>query len=114
MLLRSLEMIESYPLLAQLYLENTMEILVRKLPDNRMEEHFNRDHAHFLPLINMWQSQGILKEAKSETITSLIRAVLLLSLQKQEIGEPVYRDTMALLIDLVSDGLSVKGNEKDE
>jgi len=114
MLLRSLEMVENYPLMAQLYLENTREILVRKLPDNRMEEHFNRDHAHFLPLIKMWQSQGLLREGKLETITGLIRALMLLSLHKQEIGEAVYSDTIALLIDLVSDGLVIKGNRKDE
>lgn len=114
MLLRSLEMVENYPLMAQLYLENTMEVLVRKLPDKRLEEHFNQDHDDLLPVIKLWQSQGLLREGKLETITGLIRALMLLSLHKQEIGEAVYSDTIALLIDLVSDGLVVKGNRKDE
>ncbi|KUG02451.1 transcriptional regulator, tetr family [hydrocarbon metagenome] len=105
LLLRSLDMVDDYPLMTQLYLENTMETLVRKLPDDRLIKHFDKDHASFLPFIHKWQAQGILREEKPETITSLVRAVLLLSLHKKEIGEEVYSSTMELLVELLAEGL---------
>lgn len=113
LLVRSLEMVEDYPLMTQLYLDNTMDLLVRKLPDEQVKAHFERDHDDLLPFIEMWQSQRILRGEKPETITAAIRAIMLLSLHKQEIGESVYSDTMALLIDLVSDGLVLKENEDE-
>ncbi len=108
LLLRSLEMVENYPLMTQLYLENTMEMLVRKLPDDKVIKHFNQDHASFLPFIEKWQSQGILREEKPETITALVRSVLILSLHKREIGEEVYSSTMQLLVELLAEGLVLK------
>lgn len=113
LLVRSLEMVEDYPLMTRLYLDNTMDLLVRKLPDEQVKAHFERDHDDLLPFIEMWQSRGILRGEKPETITAAIRAIMLLSLHKQEIGESVYSDTMALLIDLVSDGLVLKENEDE-
>ncbi|HWP95457.1 MAG TPA: TetR/AcrR family transcriptional regulator [Syntrophomonadaceae bacterium] len=109
MLLRSaLEMLENYPLMTQLYLEDSMRILVRKLPAEKLEKHFNKDHADLLPFIEKWQAQGILRKEKPEAITGLLRSLILLSLHKKTIGEAVYEDTITLFIDLISEGLVLK------
>lgn len=105
LLKRSLEMVEEYPLMNQMYLENSMEIMVRKLSQDKLERHFNKDKDDLLPILNSWRAQGVLKPEKPETITGLLRSLLLMSLHRKEIGEEVYKDTMSLLIDLIADGL---------
>lgn len=105
LLKRSLEMVEEYPLMSQMYLENSMEVLVRKLPDDKLARHFNKDKNDLLPILNNWRAQGILRPEKPETITGLLRSLLLMSLHKKGIGEEVYSDTMTLLIDLIACGL---------
>ena len=108
LLRRSLKMVEDYPLMTQMYQENTMEILVRKLPDDMLERHFKKDQADFLPLIESWRTHGMLRSEKSETIISLLRSLLILPLHKKEIGETVYSDTMELLINLIAEGLGLE------
>lgn len=108
MLHRSLAMVDEYPLIAQMYLDNTMDILVRKLSDEKLERHFNKDKEDLLPLIIKWQQKGILRADNPEIITGLIRSLLLLSLHKKEIGEKVYSGTMTLLVDLIAEGLTQK------
>ncbi|KJD53472.1 hypothetical protein UZ38_32415 [Bacillus amyloliquefaciens] len=56
----------------------------------------------------MGQEKGWLVRKKPETIVSVIRAIVLLSFQKSNIGEDRYDETMDLLIELIGQGLSAK------
>lgn len=101
----SLDLMETYPLIRQLYNEEIMETFVRKLPDKLLEQNFTGDADYLLPMIIQAQEQGYMAQKNPETIVSLLRSIILLSLQKRTIGEAHYENTMELLIDFIVDGL---------
>lgn len=98
-------------LFKDLFSGNSYDILVRKLPKEKIEEHIKMDFAEIVPLIRKWQSDGILEKVKPEAITGLLHVLFFFSIHKKEIGEN-YSDTFELLVDLVVDGL-VKGGERE-
>ncbi|MCY8268661.1 TetR/AcrR family transcriptional regulator, partial [Bacillus haynesii] len=104
----ALAVMEHNPYIRQVYDENLMETLFRKLPEEKLQAHFASDEDFFKPLIEMGQEKGWLVRKKPETIISVIRAVVLLSFQKTNIGEDRYEETMDLLIELIGQGLSAK------
>lgn len=97
-------------LFKDLFSGNSYDVLVRKLPEEKIEEHIEKDFAETTPLIRKWQGEGILKEVKPEAITGLLHALFFITLHKGDICESVYNDTFELLVDLIVDGL-VKGEE---
>lgn len=99
---------EENTLLMQIYDENTVEILSRRLSPERLAKHLNSDSADLQPLLAAWQQKGIVLRADLETITGLMRAVFLLTLHKKEIGEGVFEKALDLLIELVSEGIILK------
>ncbi|KKO54200.1 TetR/AcrR family transcriptional regulator [Paenibacillus sp. DMB20] len=104
----SLETMECNPFLRQLYDEELMEALFRKLPADKLETHFAKDADDLLPVIQEGQREGWIRSRDPEAIVSLIRSFILLSLQKHLIGSERYRETMELFIDLIADGLIIE------
>jgi len=103
-----LRLFEKNPLIRRLYLEEEYELLVRKLPREKIEDHINRDSVSLLPLIRQWQAKGVLKQENPKAIVGVIRSLFLISLHKREIGEEEYNNTAKLLIDHISGGISAK------
>lgn len=110
----ALATMENNPFLRQLYDEEMMEALFRKLPPDKLERHFARDANELLPVIALGQQQGWMQLQQPETIVSLIRSLILLALQKHLIGEERYGDTMRLFVDLIADGLIIEPNEVEQ
>lgn len=107
----SFAIIEENPLIQQLHNEDLMELLFRKLPPEKIEQHFAEDSDFLAPIIIRAQAQGQIKARNPEDIVSLIRTIVLLALQKQRIGEERYPGTIDLLIELVANGLVVEKEE---
>ncbi len=107
-LLDAFRLIERSPLMRHTLLEGEMEQLIRKLPKELLERNFSEDRHALNPVIQKWQDAGILEGVRPELITSLLRSVMLLSLHKKEIGEPLFQGTMELLIDILAEGIYVK------
>ncbi|GIP34695.1 TetR family transcriptional regulator [Paenibacillus sp. J2TS4] len=105
---KSLSVMGENPFFRQLYEEEVMEQLVRKLPPEKLAAHFDKDADVALPFIRRWQEEGWLTSHKPEIIVSLIRSLILLTMQKWLIGEDVYDETMELFIELMADGLMTK------
>ena len=108
LLIQTLELIEKSPFFRQLYVDNSMEAIVRKLPKHRLEEHFKKDSNVLLPIIQKWQQEGIILNKNPEVISGLLRSLFVLTLHKKEIGESVYTETMELLIELIVDGIVIQ------
>lgn len=108
MLIRSMKLIQESPILLQLYQDNTLLLLSRKLPEEDLERHFKNDFTDLSPFIARWQADGILKQEDPEIIAGLLRSLFLLTLHKTEIGEGIYDRVLALLVELVGDGLVKK------
>lgn len=102
------ELIDSNIFIKQLYIENDMEILVRKLPSKKFEEHKKMDFDILLELIAKWKTEEIIVDKESEVIVGLIRSVLMISLHKNQIGVKIYQDSVELLIEILSEGLANK------
>lgn len=101
------EVIETHPIIRRIYVEDEYQRMIRKLPQEKLEEHLANDTDLLVPLIRQWQQAGWVIEQRPEVIASSLRALIMLSLHKKEIGEEIYDETIQLLIDLFVDGLMV-------
>lgn len=109
LLIRSFELIENSPIIKQLYAENEMEALIRKLPTEMIEAHLNKDSTMLAPAIHQWQADGILCDQDSEVIMGVFRSLFFMTLHKKEIGETVYDDSLGFLIEATAEKLAGKG-----
>lgn len=110
----SFAVMETHPLIRQLYDNDSMETLFRGIPEEKLKEHFDSDTRFFIPIFELAQQRGVMIQAHPETIVSLLRSLVLLALQKRHIGEDKYEDTIELLIRLVADGLIAEEEETDD
>lgn len=99
---------ENSPILRSLYERDEFELLLRKLPPERLAQHIEKDNDAGMSFIRQWQEEGRLIDAPSEVIVGMMRAVFLLTLHKKEIGVEVYPQVMELITDLLAKGLTDK------
>lgn len=75
-----------------------LELLLRKLPPERVEKHLKNDDnaaAELFRLLDLDLS------VNTEVISGVLRSLFLLLLHKQEIGEEIYEETVDYMIDAV-------------
>lgn len=107
LLLQTFDILEKSPLISQLYFENNHQALLRKLPQEKLEEHFNKDSDTLAIITSKWKDEGILQSIDDDVLAGLFRSLFTMSLHKKEIGESVYPQTLELLLDLVVEGLVI-------
>lgn len=99
------ELIDTNIFIKQLYIENNMDVITRKLPSEKIINHKKKDAEMLLQLINQWQNKGIIIDKQPEVIVGLIRSILMISLHKNQIGEETYNSSIKFLIQLLGQGL---------
>lgn len=104
-LLQALQFLDESPILKQLFDQSTMSQLLRKLPQDKLEKNNQGDIEFLVPYIEKWQADGIMKQLSPNIIVSIIRSLIILSLQKEMIGESNYQSTMDELVNFIVDGL---------
>lgn len=102
---QALQFLDESPILRQLFDKSTMNQLLRKLPQEKLESNNQGDIDFLVPYIEKWQADGIMKQLPPEIIVSMIRSLIILSLQKEMIGESNYKSTMDQLVQFISEGL---------
>lgn len=107
-LIDSFRVLSESPMVRQMYVEGEFAQLIRKLPPHLLEHNLTDDTDALMPIIQHWQAAGILAHTKPELIVSMIRALVLLTLHKNEIGSEIYSDTMALILDVIAEGMVAK------
>lgn len=100
--------LDENPILSQLYDERVMQQLSRKLPVEKLALNADKDLSFFAPFITDWQEAGVMKKIDPEVIVSMIRSLILLSLQKKYIGEANFEETMTQFIQMMADGLVIE------
>ncbi|MCA1320646.1 TetR/AcrR family transcriptional regulator [Bacillus tianshenii] len=105
LLLYSIKTIEENPFIQQLFQQNEMERLVRKLPPDRMEKHINKDAEDLTPLVELWQSEGTMRSMRPEVVSGAFRSFIFMALHQKEIGEDVYWETMELMAESLAERL---------
>ncbi|PTM59769.1 TetR/AcrR family transcriptional regulator [Desmospora activa] len=107
-ILKALTLAENNPIVRRLYVDGEYELMLRKLQQEVIEQHIQKDADALLPLISSWQQQGLILAKKPEMIASVIRSLFLLTLHKKEIGEDIYDETIDLIVELIASGLVTK------
>ena len=102
---QALQFLDESPILRQLFDKSTMSQLLRKLPQDKFDSNKQGDIDFLVPYIKKWQADGIMKQLSPDIIVSMIRSLIILSLQKEMIGESNYNSTMDQLIKFISEGL---------
>lgn len=107
-LMEAFSVMETNAFIRQLFDEGIMESLFRKLPEEKVAHLANSDVDFFTPLVEKLQRENVIVEEQSEVVIQLLRMVFLLFLQKQQIGEEHFAESMDLLLTFISNGLIKK------
>lgn len=92
---------DAYPLLKN-FSQSDFDYLVRKLPAERVQAHFNRDNKFFDSFIKKVRREGIVLKVSPRVAINLIWSLFLVSLHRHDLGEDAYVETMKILTDLVA------------
>lgn len=82
--------------------EGDLELLIRKLPPERVSAHLSDDDSSATELIKIL---GIDPGVDHKIISGVMRAIFLTLLHKQEIGDDIFEDVISYLLDAVTDKL---------
>lgn len=82
----------------------TMEYLLRKLPDERALQHMDADAGFHTRLIERWQRQGARLRIDPELFPEVVKALFYISLQRDTPGF-AYENAVTFLIDAVTEAV---------
>ncbi|WP_134684319.1 TetR/AcrR family transcriptional regulator [Brevibacillus migulae] len=99
-------MAEENPFLQHMFKEGEYERLLRKLPKHVVEESSRADDEKGRQAIEALMSSGVFREQDPELIVGILKAVLLLRLHKEKIGEELFPRVMDRLFTYVAEGLT--------
>jgi len=80
------------------------EVLVRKLPPERVAAHLESDDDFVGELVNLWQARGLPVRDDAPQISALVKSLFYVSLHAEEIGS-AFPAAFETLINLVADYL---------
>ena len=106
------ELFDANPLIRRLYDSYDYELLVRKLPTEKLENHKRDDTLRVFNIISICSKKNEVIEARPEVIAALLQSIILLYFHQDEIGREIYPEVLDLMADLVADGLVKSKVEK--
>ena len=78
--------------------DGDLQLLMRKLPPERVEKHLKNDDSAADELFNLLD---ISSDVDSKVISGVMRSVFLLLLHKHEIGEEIFDDVIDYIVDSI-------------
>ena len=110
---KALEIVNSNPIIKQMFLEEEVDLLIRKIPPEKMKEYNKRFLHDFLPLIKKWQHEGaIINKYRPEVIVAVFQTMYHPILHKKDFDDEVFEEMIDLLVDIVAKGIVI--NERDQ
>jgi AcrR family transcriptional regulator len=108
----------SYPILSRMGQEEYL-YLVRKLPEEKVQAHFQSDNQFIAQLLENLAESGIRIDKDPDFVSGLMKALFFASLHEQEIGQDVFPEVLDVLVDLAAgylvgsdpEGKATSGNE---
>ena len=97
--------IDKNPILLKMFDEKALELIMRKIPQERIEKHMENDSKWFAVLFKNWQKEGYLPDTDEDVFSALFRSVFILFTQKEAIGKDLFLPTMDLLFDFIAAGI---------
>ena len=92
---------DRYPLLKNFGMSD-YAYLARKLPDERIQAHANRDDDFVNDFIKRIKREGIAVKASPRVVSNLMKSLFFVSLHRDELGGDTYMETMEVLADIVA------------
>jgi AcrR family transcriptional regulator len=83
------------------------DLLIRKLPAERVKYHLQDDDKFIVQIIAAWQAAGVQVKTDPQLVAGVTKALFYVSLHADEIGD-AFQDTLDLLIDLVAQHLTTR------
>lgn len=97
-----IDFLETEPLFLKMFSENALEQLLIKLPEEKVQEHMNRDEEWSDSLIRSWQASGYLAEMEPDVFAALMRSIFILFTQKKVIGEEQFQGALGFIFDAMA------------
>ena len=97
--------IDKNPILLKMFDEKALELIMRKIPQERIKKHMENDSKWFAGLFRSWKMEGYLPDTDENVFSALFRSVFILVTQKEAIGKDLFLPTMDLLFDFIAAGI---------
>lgn len=104
----SCSLFEKTPLLRRIYESNDYELMVRKLPHEKLIKHQKSDTELVVNTIMKVKTENEEIEAVPEIISGILRGITLLNLHREEIGRDIYPEIIEILAESVASGIVKK------
>jgi len=104
--------IDKNPILLKMFDENSLELIMRKIPPERIAQHMKNDSKWFSALFQNWKTEGYLPNENEDVISALFRSIFILFTQKEVIGKDLFLPTMDLLFDFIAAGVINSRNKE--
>ena len=103
------EVLTSMPLYEQMNAAN-YELLLRKLPEESLQKHMDRDQENVAKYFVDWMDQGWMRKVDIEALNGLLLALIQFVMHREEFGEN-FEATKELWIDAISNYLITDNKE---
>ncbi|MEJ2303114.1 MAG: TetR/AcrR family transcriptional regulator [Anaerolineales bacterium] len=98
---KAFSLLKTIPIL-QFLTGSDFDLLFRRMPPEKLQEHVASDRAFFEELIAGCQKAGIPIQAAPEQITALLYPLVLTSLHEEDLGAYDFNGSIDLLLELVA------------
>lgn len=106
---KALQIVNTNPIIKQMFLEEEVDLLIRKIPPGKMKE-YNKKLLHdFLPLIKKWQQEGaVIDDYRPEVVVAVLQTMYHPILHKKDFDDGVFNEMIELLADIFAKGLVIE------
>ena len=99
------DLFERNQFIRRIFESKDYDLMLRKLPTERLENHQKKDTLRVLNTIISMKQKDELIDTPPEVIAGLLRGITILSFHQEEIGREIYPEVVDLLAAIVADGL---------
>ena len=92
---------DAYPLLKN-FGKSDFEYLARKIPQQRIQRHAQRDSDFIGNFLEKIELEGIVVRVSPGVVSSLIKSLFFVSLHREDLGTSAYEESIGVLADLVA------------
>ncbi len=78
------------------------ELLVRKLPEEKVRANLSKDRIFVGRLLDRWRDHGVVIDCGPDMFLGLMRALFFISLHEQDLGQDIHPAVIDFFIDLIS------------
>jgi AcrR family transcriptional regulator len=106
-LIKYIELISGNIFIKNLLMKDEYNLLLRKLPDEKVKKHIKNEVGFLKNIINTLTARNALKEIKPDLLHGILYSLFLLTINKKQIGDKTYPQVIRYFIDIIIDDLAI-------